>query len=350
VGELAWFGLGFIPSIQKNFLERVMTIKSNTLRDAINIALCVGASTMMGMGTAFAQDATPPAPAATDAKAKNLDTITVIGSRVRRVETETASPVVVVDRAAIERSGKMTIGEIVNELPNISGAPVTAAVNNGGGTGAATAELRGLSSVRTLVLIDGHRPGPSPVDLNSIPLELVERIEVLTEGSSTVYGSDAIGGVINFVMRKNYNGAQFTANYGESGHHDAIRKGESLIGGQSGEKGNFVAGIEYNKFDALPNSHRAFSAGTNSLLYGTNPINGGSSRIPGGRINLPDNLAAQFGCTKATLQSAHQLIKAIFIHGLWTLRSLTSYSCLGRGAYIAAATRCLPVNYFNRIC
>ena len=279
-----------------------MTIKSNTLRDAINIALCVGASTMMSMGTAFAQDATP-APAATDAKAKNLDTITVTGSRVRRVETETASPVLTVDRKAIEKSGKMTIGEIVNDLPNISGAPTTTAVNNGGGTGAATAELRGLGSNRTLVLIDGHRPGPTPIDLNSIPLALVERIEVLTEGSSTVYGSDAIGGVINFIMRKNYNGAQFTASYGESGRHDSERKGQSLIVGQSGDKGNVVAGLEYNKFDSVPAGNREFSKDATYLLYGT-VQKFGSSRNPYGRISLPASVAAAEGfgaCSKGRI-------------------------------------------------
>ncbi len=292
-----------------------MTFKRNQLRDAINIALCVGAVSMLSMGTAFAQDAA----SATDVKAKNLDTITVTGSRVRRVETETASPVVVVTRKDIEKTGKLTIGEIINELPSISGSPTTAAINNGGGTGAATADVRGLGSQRTLVLIDGHRPGPTPVDLNSIPLDLVERIEVLTEGSSTVYGSDAIGGVINFIMRKNYNGAQYTASYGESGHHDSARKGQSFIFGQSGDKGNVVAGVEYNKFDAVPAASRPFAAHAYNLSYSSyyhidpnggfrqkgtsgafgadgflNP--GGSSRNPNGRISLSPALKAHYGC------------------------------------------------------
>jgi len=278
-----------------------MTNKSNTLRDAIKIALCVGAGTMMGMGTAFAQDATPTAGTPDSTKAKQLDTITVTGSRVRRVEQETASPVLVVDRKAIEKTGKMTIGEIVNELPSISGAPVTAAVNNGGGTGAATADVRGLGSQRTLVLIDGHRPGPTPVDLNSIPLDLVERIEVLTEGSSTVYGSDAIGGVINFIMRKNYNGAEYTASYGESGRHDSERKGQSFMFGQSGDKGNVSAGVEYNKFDAVPAGNRAFSANALYHTYGS-IVTSGSSRTPNGRIFLPpgSSVQAHFGCSSVT--------------------------------------------------
>ncbi len=277
-----------------------MSTKRNTLRDAIKVALYVGAASIVSVGAAYAQDATP---AATKDSAKNLDTITVTGSRVRRVDSETASPVLVLDRKTIEQSGKMTIGEIVNNLPNISGAPTTTQVNNGGGTGAATAELRGLGSVRTLVLIDGHRPGPTPVDLNSIPLDLVERIEVLTEGSSTVYGSDAIGGVINFIMRKNYNGAQFTASYGESGHHDGVRKGQSLIVGQSGDKGNVVAGIEYNKYDAVLAGARPLSANAVNLYSGVTAV-GGSSRNPNGRIHLPaDNpTAVALGCQDVSLK------------------------------------------------
>jgi len=280
-----------------------MTIKRNNLRDAINIALTIGAASMVSMGTAYAQDATPAAGSTDSSKAKQLDTITVTGSRVRRVDTETASPVLVLNRKDIEKTGKMTIGEIVNELPSIAGAPVTAAVNNGGGTGAATADVRGLGSVRTLVLIDGHRPGPTPVDLNSIPLDLVERIEVLTEGSSTVYGSDAIGGVINFIMRKNYNGAEYTASYGESGHHDSDRKGQSFIFGQSGDKGNVTAGVEYNKFDAVPAGNRDFSKNALYHTYGS-IISSGSSRNPNGRIILPPTsvspLQNQFGCSSVT--------------------------------------------------
>ncbi|HEY2346029.1 MAG TPA: TonB-dependent receptor [Xanthomonadaceae bacterium] len=278
-----------------------MTIKRNNLRDAINVALTIGAASMVSMGAAYAQDATP-APAPTD-KAKQLDTVMVTGSRVRRVDQETASPVLILDRKAIEKTGKMTIGEIVNELPSISGAPVTAAVNNGGGTGAATADMRGLGSQRTLVLIDGHRPGPTPVDLNTIPLDLVERIEVLTEGSSTVYGSDAIGGVINFIMRKNYNGAEYQASYGESGRHDSNRKGQSFMFGQSGDKGNVTAGVEYNKFDAVPAGNREFAANALYHTYGS-IVAIGSSRNPNGRIFLPpatkSPLQGQFGCSSVS--------------------------------------------------
>src|SRR5690348_14211523 len=136
----------------KTHLEREMTLKTTKLRDAISLALAVGVTTLAGTGVAFAQDATPPA---TDADpAKTLDRIEVTGSRIRRVDAENASPVVTIDRQAIEKTGKLTIGDLVQELPNIAGAATNPNVNNGGGTGASTVDLRGLGSQRTLVLIN----------------------------------------------------------------------------------------------------------------------------------------------------------------------------------------------------
>ncbi|HZV24184.1 MAG TPA: TonB-dependent receptor, partial [Luteimonas sp.] len=121
-----------------------MTLKTNQLRDAITFALAVGATAVAGTGIAFAQDATTPAPATTttttttapNQQAANLDRIEVTGSRIRRVDAENASPVVTIDRAAIEKTGKLTLGDLVQELPALAGAPTNPQVNNGGGTGA----------------------------------------------------------------------------------------------------------------------------------------------------------------------------------------------------------------------
>ena len=100
-----------------------MTLKTTKLRDAITFALAVGTTALAGTGIAFAQDTTPPAtPAPTDQQATTLDRIEVTGSRIRRVDAENASPVVTIDREAIEKTGKLTIGDLVQELPNIAGA------------------------------------------------------------------------------------------------------------------------------------------------------------------------------------------------------------------------------------
>jgi iron complex outermembrane receptor protein len=286
-----------------------MTLKTTKLRDAITFALAVGATAVAGTGIAFAQDATTAptttapatAPATnTDQKAAaNLDRIEVTGSRIRRVDAENASPVVVIDHAAIEKSGKLTLGDLVQELPAVSGSPTNPTVNNGGGGGASAIDLRGFGSARTLVLIDGRRIVNN--DLNAIPASAVERIEVLTVGASSVYGSDAVAGVVNFIMRKDFQGLQATIDIGASSRGDGQRQGGSFTFGQTGEKGNVMAGVDYNKFHAISSGDRDFSKNATYLSYGS-VFNGGSSRNPYGRINLPSGnpLRTALGCSSVT--------------------------------------------------
>jgi outer membrane cobalamin receptor len=141
------------------------------------------------------------AQAASESAGQMLDTIVVTGSNIRRVDTETANPVITIDRAAIERSGKLMLGDLLQDLPAVTGPITNPRVNNGGGTGASDVSLRGLGAQRTLILVDGHRYLYG--DVNAIPAAAIERIEVLTDGASSVYGSDAIGGGVNFILRNN---------------------------------------------------------------------------------------------------------------------------------------------------
>ena len=281
-----------------------MTLKTTKLRDAISLALAVGVTTLAGTGVAFAQDAAAT-PAGTDAdQAKTLDRIEVTGSRIRRVDAENASPVVTIDRQAIEKTGKLTIGDLVQELPNIAGAATNPQVNNGGGTGASTVDLRGLGSQRTLVLINGRRVvhqggNDGGADVNAIPASAVERIEVLTVGASSVYGSDAVAGVVNFIMRKDFDGMQASIDYGISSRQDGQRQGGSFTFGQTGEKGNVIAGVNYNKFDSISSGDRDFAKDA-TYLYGGVVTKLGSSRNPRGRIYLDPTQAAAFGCGSVT--------------------------------------------------
>ena len=283
-----------------------MTLKTTKLRDAISFALAVGVTTLAGTGAAFAQDAAP-ADQATPQNAATLDKIEVTGSRIRRVDAENASPVVTIDRQAIEKTGKLTIGDLVQELPNIAGAATNPNVNNGGGTGASTVDLRGLGSQRTLVLINGRRVvhtggADGGADVNAIPASAVERIEVLTVGASSVYGSDAIAGVVNFIMRKDFEGMQASIDYGISSRNDGQRTGGSFTFGQTGDKGNVVAGVNYNKFDGISSGDRDYSKAATYLYGGSAFSLGGSSRNPRGYIRLPsDNpTAVALGCTTVT--------------------------------------------------
>src|SRR5476649_966737 len=150
-----------------------MKLGVKKLSSAVQLALSLGAVIAVGASsTAFAQDqsAQPQSntnPAASK-KAATLQTVVVTGSHIRRVDLETASPVVTIDRAAIQASGKLTLGDLVQDLPAVTGGNTNPQVNNGGGTGASSIGLRGLGPNRTLILVDGHRVlgGASGVDPN----------------------------------------------------------------------------------------------------------------------------------------------------------------------------------------
>ncbi|HUW52699.1 MAG TPA: TonB-dependent receptor plug domain-containing protein [Rhodanobacter sp.] len=232
------------------------------------------------------------------------------GSNIRRVDLETSNPVVTIDAAQIKATGKLTLGDLLQQLPAVTGGAVNPQVNNSGGTGGTSISLRGLGSQRTLILIDGKRIINQ--DPNSIPADMIERIEVLTDGASSVYGSDAIGGVVNFILKKDYQGAQVSVNYGESDHSDGASRGYTFTFGQTSDKGSIMAGLDYNKTDAVSAANRKFSQNAVSIYGSTgSPISsyiGGSTFPAYPRVQLPgtvanpakgiaaSGLAGQYGC------------------------------------------------------
>jgi outer membrane receptor protein involved in Fe transport len=279
-----------------------MKLGVKKLSTAVRLGLSLGAVIAVGAsGSAFAQDtgSQGTANAPSQKKAQTLQTVVVTGSHIRRVDLETSNPVVTIDAAQIKATGKLTLGDILQDLPAVTGGNTNPQVNNSGGTGGSTVGLRGLGAQRTLLLINGKRIINQ--DPNTIPADMIERVEVLTTGASSVYGSDAIGGVVNFILKKDYQGAQLTMNYGESSHNDGASRGFQFTFGQTSDKGSIVAGIDYNKTDAVLASARKFSQNAVSIYGSTGtPIYsyiGGSSFPPHGRIQLPDNLKAQYGCS-----------------------------------------------------
>jgi iron complex outermembrane receptor protein len=176
------------------------TVLSRSLRLMFSSGVAVGLG--MAAVSAFAQT-TPEAP---------IQRVEITGSSIKRLATETVLPVTIIKREDIERSGATTAQDLVNMIPGNFGGGVTA--NNVGASGvASTANLRALGSKYTLVLLNGRRVanyavGNQPVDLNSIPLSAIERIEVLRDGASAVYGADAVAGVINFILKKDYKGLE----------------------------------------------------------------------------------------------------------------------------------------------
>jgi len=282
-----------------------MRLDRSELSKAVQTALSLGAVAAVGVaGTAFAQNAAPQQQQ-NNQQPQTLQTIVVTGSHIRRVDLETSNPVVAITSQQIQQTGKLTLGDVVQDLPVITGGVQNPHVNNGGGSGSTLVGLRGLGASRTLVLVDGQRIINK--DLNSIPAAAVERIEVLTDGASSVYGSDAIGGVINIILKTNYQGAQFQANYGISDHDDGERQGASFVFGQTSDKGSILAGVDYNKFDSILQAARKFSENSITITGSTNTppygFVGGSSFPPRTRVALPKALqtGAFAGCSHVAL-------------------------------------------------
>jgi len=181
-------------------------------------------TTMIGgfAALAFAAPAmaqTAPAPQ----EETQLDEVVVTGSRIPQTNLVTTSPVTQVTGEDIDISGVTRVEDLVNQLPQAFAAQNSTVAN--GASGTATVSLRNLGSSRTLVLIDGRRmgygsPNDDAADLNQIPEQLVERVEVLTGGASAVYGSDAVAGVVNFIMKKDFEGVQLDAQYGFYQHNN----------------------------------------------------------------------------------------------------------------------------------
>jgi iron complex outermembrane receptor protein len=203
-------------------------------------------------------------------QAQKIEKIEVTGSNIRRVEGETALPVITISREDIQREGIQTTMALVERLSansSIGGLNLSGSEGSTG-TGYASASLRGLGSQRTLVLLNGRRLANTAfsgatVDINSIPLSAIERVEVLTDGASAIYGTDAIAGVINFILRKDYTGAEAFAYYGDSEHGGGKTHRYSATlgwGDLSTNKFNAFASFDYNKYEAIAANQRPFSA------------------------------------------------------------------------------------------
>jgi outer membrane receptor protein involved in Fe transport len=222
---------------------------------------------------AFAQDTTAPAssdtaPAAEEqptiapeAQQDSDDAIVVTGSRLVRPELDAPSPVTTVDSETFDLTGTVTVESLLNELPQIIPGN-TRVSNNQGGEDFSTLDLRGLGPNRTLILVDGERvPSSSSsgvVDIGTIPAGLIERVDVVTGGASAVYGSDAIAGVVNFILKDNYEGLELSSQYGISDHGDgASFNVQGLLGGNFGDdRGNMTLFASYYTRDAVGQGDR----------------------------------------------------------------------------------------------
>jgi len=245
-----------------------MQFKTNRLRDAVVFALIIGS----GIGTAQAQNA--PATSDKDSKAKTLDTLVVTGSRIRQVDVETSQPVTFITRDDIEKQGFQSVADILQNITATGAPPISRAspLSAGEAAGGTFISLRNIGAARTLVLLNGRRLGVTTgglADISTIPASAVERIEVLKDGASAIYGSDAIAGVINVITRQNFNGAMASVYYGQYGEGDgAIKKGD-VVWGMGNDRGSIVVSGEYRKEDGVGATDRWFTQDPRGPLHPT---------------------------------------------------------------------------------
>jgi iron complex outermembrane receptor protein len=144
--------------------------------------------------------------AQTSAEPEHIARVEITGSSIKRIAKEGSLPVQTLTRADIEQSGASNVADLVAQLPSMQGFITSSTSVNGGGNGVQTASIHAIGTQYTLVLLNGRRMAPygtgSAVNLASIPLSAVERVEILTDGASTLYGSDAIAGVVNFILKR----------------------------------------------------------------------------------------------------------------------------------------------------
>ncbi|WP_294002943.1 TonB-dependent receptor [Sphingomonas sp.] len=258
-------------------------------------------------GAAAAQDTLPPADASSTSASEpsNVGEIVVTGSRIRRDPLSQDSPVVFVDKDDIAKTGLSAIADVLQRLPSASGGLNSKSNNSGnvgnppdgGGVGAGSAEidLRYLSAKRTLVLVDGLRfvngtsaSGlPATVDLNTIPANSIERIEVLQSGASPLYGSDAIAGVVNIITVAQQEGIRASAQFGTFRQGDGHTQDYQLSYGLKGPTTNFVVGGSYVKQEAVRSADRDISQFPNPHQTACSPTQSGcSSASANGRFDL----------------------------------------------------------------
>ena len=222
------------------------------------------AISLMGAQSALAQEAAP---------AQKIDRVEVTGSSIKQISQEGALPITTITKADIEKSGATSVTDLIQMLPSMQNFVPPSSSVNGSGAGVTTAALHSLPSKYTLVLLDGQRVAPSViglaqgggfgVNLQSIPLDAIERVEILSDGASALYGSDAIAGVVNFILKKNKTDGNISLTYnkpeksGGASYNVAISKG---FGDLNRDRFNVLVTYSHDDQENLKASQRGFSA------------------------------------------------------------------------------------------
>ena len=219
------------------------------------LMLAFGGTLALGASPTFAQ--------------QQLERVEITGSSIKRINAETALPVTIISRESIERSGASNVQELIDRVSsnNGGGRSLGESVGETSATGQSGASLRGLGRERTLVLLNGRRLANYPfsglgTDLNAVPLAAIERIEILRDGASAIYGSDAIGGVINFITRKDLRGGEISAGFEsptqQGGKVKSVSGGFGL-GDLATDRFNILATANFQHYDVVKASDRSYA-------------------------------------------------------------------------------------------
>lgn len=301
---------------------------SLTLRRAVRRAL------LTTTAAALAGQALPAAAQ----QGEEVEEIVVTGSRLIRQDFTAISPITTVDQDVIQLSGNPTLEDTINMYPQLN-PDTTSASNQSGGDGVLAPDLRGLGAVRTLVLVDGKRFIPASAtglaDMAVIPDMMVERIEIVTGGASAVYGSDAIAGAVNFIMRDDFDGVDVRYQWGEAGEGDATtNKFDFMFGANTASgDGNITLYASYTDRKPVFMENRDWSKQP-FLADSTGQLNEfGSGNIPGGKIFVPS--------------SDFALINGIDLVGAAQNCPNGAIQGIRFGANAAPAPFCRPTEQFN---
>ena len=243
-----------------------------TIKDVAQHQACVNAATQVDpLANTGEASTTSTGAGSADSTQAGKGSIVVTGSRLRRDERTSADPLTVIDPNVENREGKLNTAEVLQTSPLAAGSTqITSAISSNfvvnGGEGVETISLRGLGANRTLVLLNGRRAGPAGVrggvsafDLNVIPVEAIQQIDILKTGASSIYGSDAIAGVVNLITKKDLRGLQLRGFTSIPTTPGGGEKSLSALGGFGiGDRGHVMLGVDWYKRDALKRGDRSY--------------------------------------------------------------------------------------------
>jgi iron complex outermembrane receptor protein len=248
---------------------------------------------LIGAALAFTMAGAAVAQDQPESSAAAPEEIVVTGSRIKSNDVTSANPLTVVTAAQIQQTEAITAEQFLRKIPEIDFSGGISSNDNNGGVGASEVGLHNLGPQRTLVLINGLRfpytdTGGSyaAVDLNNIPVSMIDHVEILRDGASSIYGADAIAGVINIITKQNYNGFEVGGSVGSTTYNDGTNYSSYATLGQTFDRGSILINLSYNHRDAIPASDRSWAVDQRP----NEPINGYdniSSRITGANVSFP---------------------------------------------------------------